>query len=107
MKQDSNLTGTFHQQARTTNPESISPQTEESFKQFGITNPEAITTKQASAYLTKIKGIPTAASSLEVYRCQSRGPKYKKIGSRVYYTIPWLDKWANGVEVKIFDPSCN
>ena len=73
--------------------------------QIGITNPEAVTTKQASQYLSIIKGIPTASSTLEVYRCTGRGPIYKKVGSRCFYTIAWLDKYADGVEVKIFDPS--
>ena len=72
---------------------------------FGITTPEAVTTKQAAEYLTKEKGIPTAASSLEVYRCLGRGCRYKKIGSRVFYTLPWLDEYAAGIEVKIYDPS--
>ena len=72
---------------------------------FGIVNPEAVTTRQAAAYLAKEKGIPTAPSSLEVYRCIGRGSRYKKIGSRVFYTLPWLDEYAAGIEVKIFDPS--
>jgi hypothetical protein len=75
--------------------------------QLGIVHPEAVNTKQASAYLTKIKGIPTAPSSLEVYRSTSRGPKYRKIGSRCFYSIQWLDEWANGVEIKIYDPTCS
>ena len=80
--------------------------TREALQEIGITNPDTIPTKQAAAYITQIKGIPTAPSSLEVYRCTSRGPRYKKIASRVFYTIPWLDLWAAGVEVKIYDPSC-
>lgn len=70
-----------------------------------IVNTESITTKQASKYLSDIKGIPTAASSLEVYRCTGRGPKYKKIGRRILYTLAWLDQYAAGIEVKIYDPS--
>jgi len=72
--------------------------------QSGITHPGNITTEQAAAYLTQI-GVPTAKSSLEVFRCQSRGPKYKKIGKRVFYTKEWLDEYAQGVEVRIYDPS--
>ncbi len=74
-------------------------------ERLGIANPEAVTTKQAAAYLTKEKGIPTASSSLEVYRSQGRASRYKKIGSRVFYTLPWLDEYAAGIEVKIYDPS--
>ena len=73
---------------------------------IGATHPDLLTTKQASAYLTAL-GVPTAASSLEVARCKSRGPKYKKIGGRVFYTTDWLDEHAAGVEVRIFDPSRN
>ena len=79
----------------------------EAFKEFGIINPENITTRQASRYLSEIKGVPVAQSSLEVYRSTSRGPKYKKIGSRVFYTVRWLDEWADGVEIKIFDPNAS
>ena len=77
----------------------------ETLRKVGIVNPEVVTTRQASRYLTEISGIPIAASSLEVYRCQSRGPRYKKIGGRIYYTIGWLDEYAQGVEIIIFDPS--
>lgn len=70
-----------------------------------VTNPSSITTKDAARYLSEFHGIPTAPSSLEVYRCSGRGPKYKKIGSRVFYALPWLDDYAAGIEVKIFDPS--
>lgn len=72
----------------------------------GITHPDNITTKQAAAYLTQV-GIPTAKSTLEVMRTQSRGPRYRKITSRVYYSKEWLDEYAQGVEVRIYDPSQN
>lgn len=80
-------------------------QLKKALQQLGIVSPENLTTKQASAYLTLIKNIPTAASSLEVYRCTSRGPTFKRIGRRCYYTTAWLDKWAEGIEVRIFDPN--
>jgi len=72
---------------------------------LGIVNPDAVTTQQAADYLTKEKNIPTAKSSMEVYRCQGRGPIFKKIGSRVFYCLSWLDEYASGIEVKIYDPS--
>ncbi|HHL34258.1 MAG TPA: hypothetical protein ENJ30_07845 [Desulfobulbaceae bacterium] len=77
----------------------------ELLKQLSIQSAEAVPTIPAANYLTRIKGIPTAPSSLEVYRCQGKGPKYKKIGSRVFYTLPWLDEHAAGIEIKIFDPA--
>jgi hypothetical protein len=92
---------------RSLTPTAIHPFTKKVLAEIGITNPETISTKQASVYLSQLKGVPTASSTLEVYRCQSRGPKYKKIGSRVFYTADWLDEYAQGVEVKIYDPAKN
>jgi hypothetical protein len=83
---------------------SHSPDLKAILQEIGITHPEAVSTKQASAYLTRVMGVPTATGSLEAYRCQSRGPRYKKIGSRVFYTVSWLNEYASGLEVKIFDP---
>jgi len=80
----------------------ISPDLAEFLKTIGVVNPESVTTKAAAAYLTIYKGVPTAASSLEVYRHRSCGPKYKKVRSRVFYTIPWLDEYADGVEINVF-----
>ena len=78
-----------------------------SLHELGVVHPESFTTRQASAYLTQIKGIPTAKSTLEVFRCVGRGPRYRKIGSRVFYTLAELDRYAQGVDIKIFDPSEN
>lgn len=74
----------------------------EILKEIGAVNPEAVSTKAAATYLTKVKGVPTAPSSLEVYRHRSCGPRYKKIRSRVFYTLEWLDQYAQGVEIKLF-----
>ena len=81
------------------------PDIEEALARIGIKNPLAIPTPQAAAYLSQIKNIPTAPSTLEVYRHRSRGPKYKKVSGRVYYTAAWLDEYADGVPVSIFDPN--
>lgn len=40
------------------------PPAKETLQKIGITNPETIPTKQAAAYLTLIKGVPTAPSSV-------------------------------------------
>ena len=80
---------------------------QEALIRIGVTHPESITTRQAAKYLSEVKGIPTAKSTLEVHRFKSRGPKYRKIGSRVFYTWAYLEEWANGLEVRIFDPSRN
>ncbi|MCD6297979.1 MAG: DNA-binding protein [Deltaproteobacteria bacterium] len=66
--------------------------------------PKNLNTIEAAAYLTS-KGIPYSKKTLEVFRCKKRGPKYKKIVSRVYYERSWLDEFVAGLEVKIFDPA--
>ena len=81
------------------------PDIEEALARIGIKNPLAIPTPQAAAYLSQIKNIPTAKSTLEIARCRSIGPKYKKVGGRVYYERAWLDEYAEGIPVHIFDPS--
>jgi hypothetical protein len=63
-----------------------------------------LNTVEASAYLTSC-GVPYSKKTLEVFRCKKRGPKYKKIVSRVYYERSWLDEFLKGLEVKIFDPA--
>ncbi len=63
-----------------------------------------LNTRQASAYLNSC-GVPYSKKTLEVFRCKKRGPKYKKIVSRVYYEKGWLDDFLAGLEVKIFDPA--
>lgn len=67
-------------------------------------HPAAMTTSNASSYLTG-SGHPTTKKTLEVWRCKKRGPKYKKVGSRVYYEQDWLDAYMAGVQVTIFDPA--
>ena len=69
-----------------------------------ILHPKAMTTVEAARYLAA-SGYRTTNKTLEVWRCKKRGPKYKKIGSRVYYERPWLDEFVSGLEIKIFDPA--
>ena len=71
-----------------------------------ILHPESMVTTEASQYLTE-KGIRVASKTLEVWRCKSRGPKYKKVAARVYYTKAWLDEYLEGIEIKIYDPSAS
>ena len=64
-----------------------------------------MTTVEAARYLTE-SGYPYTKKTLEVWRCQKRGPKYKAInGSRIFYERSWLDEFMAGIEVKIFDPA--
>ncbi len=67
-------------------------------------HPTAMTTKQASSYLTE-RGYPVKSSTLEVWRCQRRGPRFKKVMARVFYEQEWLDSFLEGVPVKVFDPN--
>lgn len=82
---------------------SLPPEVKKLLQEIGVKNPESLDTRQASEYLTAVKGIKTAPSSLEVYRSTSRGPTFKRIGRRIFYSTEWLDKWAAGIEIKIFD----
>lgn len=86
-------------------PPVTSQETQAFIDRYKIVNPKSITTTEAAAYLSEVHGIRTAPKSLEVYRCRGKSPKYKKIGSRVFYTLSWLDDYAKGVEIKIYDPS--
>ena len=85
----------------------ITPEMKVILRELGVIHPDSFTTKQAASYLSQIKGIPTAKSTLEVFRCRNRGPRYRKIGSRVFYSLTELDRYAQGVEIRIFDPSAS
>ena len=63
-----------------------------------------LNTVEASAYLTS-RGVPYSKKTLEVFRCKKRGPRYKKIVSRVYYEQSWLDEFLDGLEIRVFNPS--
>lgn len=52
-------------------------------------------TEKASKYLQSI-GIPFTKKTLEVWRCQGRGPKFKKISNRVFYEKCDLDEFSKG-----------
>ena len=85
----------------------ITPEMKVILHELVVIHPDSFTTKQAASYLSQIKGIPTAKSTLEVFRCRNRGPRYRKIGSRVFYSLTELDRYAHGVEIRIFDPSAS
>jgi hypothetical protein len=61
-----------------------------------------LTTRQASKYL-KIQGTPFTEKTLEVWRHQSRGPQFKRIGRRVFYTKKALDQFIEGETVDTVD----
>lgn len=52
-----------------------------------------LTTPEAADYLAKI-GTPFKAGTLEVWRSQGRGPRFRKIASRVFYVPEDLDAFV-------------
>lgn len=44
-----------------------------------------------------------SAGTLEVWRCHGRGPRYKKIGRRVFYDIEDLEAFVNAYTVETVD----
>ena len=63
---------------------------------------KALNTKKAAIYLAE-KGTPFSAGTLEVWRCQGRGPRYRKICRRVVYMPEDLDRFAKGQVVETID----
>ena len=47
-----------------------------------------LTTAEAAAYLR------LSRRTLEKHRCIGTGPRFRKLGRIIRYTIPELDKWA-------------
>ena len=68
------------------------------------TQTKLLNTVEASKYLTSC-GVPYTKKTLEVFRCKKRGPRYKKIVSRVFYEKDWLDEFVAGLEVRVFNPA--
>lgn len=58
-----------------------------------ILSKEFLTTQEAAFYISKIKGLPGAATSLRTYISRQGGPKYYKYKRSVRYTIPLIDEW--------------
>lgn len=51
---------------------------------------EFLTNKEAAEFL-RLK-----AATLDLYRCEGRGPEYRKHGSRVMYSKAVLIAWSDG-----------
>ena len=66
--------------------------------------PKTMTTTETATFLAA-NGFRCSPKTLEVWRCQKRGPKYKKIGSRVFYELEWLKDFLIGIPVRVIDPS--
>ncbi|MBA2883057.1 hypothetical protein HNR65_003414 [Desulfosalsimonas propionicica] len=61
-----------------------------------------LSTEQAAEYLKSI-GVRVSRKTLEAWRCYGRGPAYHKVGNRVFYRTPDLDKLADGQRVETID----
>lgn len=59
-----------------------------SVKREGKDLPELLTVTEAAAFL-RLK-----RSTLDHYRCEGRGPVYRKHGARVFYPKPDLIRWS-------------
>jgi len=56
-----------------------------------------VNTKQAADILGM------SAGTLEVWRCLGKGPRYKKIGRKVFYDLQDLETFANAQTVETTD----
>ena len=61
-----------------------------------------LNTREAADYLATI-GTPFSAGTLEVWRCQGRGPEFIRVARRIFYTKPALDRFSNGQVVQTID----
>ena len=52
-------------------------------------DPRYLTTAEAAAYLR------LSTRTLEKHRCIGTGPRFRKLGRIIRYTIPELDRWAS------------
>jgi len=59
-------------------------------------------TRQAADYL-KETGTPFTRQTLEVWRSLGRGPRYKRVGRRIFYEQTDLDSFAKGRKVETID----
>ena len=59
-------------------------------------------TQEAASYLEEI-GTPFSPGTLEVWRFYGRGPRYKKIGRRIFYEQSALDDFSRGQIVETVD----
>lgn len=55
--------------------------------------------REAAAYLAAI-GCPFTFGTLEVWRSRGRGPRFHRVGGRVFYAPADLDAFAAGTPVE-------
>ena len=57
------------------------------------TSQTMLSTTEVSVYLRNVHGIPFEASTLTKKRCIGGGPRFVKVGKRVFYQKADLDAW--------------
>ena len=63
---------------------------------------ENFATKGAASYL-KERGTPFTPGTLETWRCLGKGPRFRRIGRKVFYSKADLDQFARGQVVETVD----
>lgn len=63
---------------------------------------ENLNTKQASDFLENL-GTPFSPGTLEVWRCLGKGPKFKRVARKIFYTRSDLLNFAKGQVVETID----
>ena len=63
---------------------------------------ELFTTTEAVEYMRE-HGVEFSPGTLEVWRCQGRGPAFRKIYRKVFYAKGDLDNFLNGQRVMTTD----
>ena len=69
---------------------------------LSIVEAASLSTKEAASYLKSI-GTPFSAGTLEVWRCQGRGPRFRRVNRKIFYTKEDLDQFIQGQVVETID----
>jgi hypothetical protein len=64
---------------------------------------KSLNTRQAASYLKEQCNIPVTPGTMEVWRTQGRGPRYRKVARWVLYDQADLDRFAAGQIVETID----
>jgi hypothetical protein len=61
-------------------------------------------TNEAAHFLQKELGVPIGTKkTLESWRCQGRGPAYRRLSGRIFYSREALESFARGEQVQTAD----
>jgi selenocysteine lyase/cysteine desulfurase len=64
-----------------------------------------LTPKEAAQYLQE-RGVRVSHGTLNIWRSQRRGPRYKRVGRHVYYEREDLDRFEQGVKIETTESRC-